>query len=77
MSIGIFLGIFAPGCVVCGIGIAGLLGLAASFAVLPFKGKEIGFIAIFFLFFSLLKTTLDLSRPCTIDDKNGIKKINH
>lgn len=70
-SIGIFLGVFAPGCVACGLGLAGLFGLATSFAILPFKGKEISLIAIFILSFSILKTTFELEKPneCCINNK--------
>ena len=76
-GIGIFLGVFVPGCVACGIGLAGLLGLTASFASLPFQGKEISFLAIFIIFFSIVKTSYDISSPkiCKINDhemKGGI-----
>jgi hypothetical protein len=64
MVFGLSLGMFAPGCVACGLGIAGLIGLATSFVILPFKGKERGIFAIFVLFFSILKTSLDLTKPC-------------
>ena len=67
---GLFLGVFAPGCAACGIGLAGLLGLTASFASLPFQGREISFLSIFIISFSIVKTSYDISNPkiCKIDD---------
>lgn len=52
-SIGIFLGVLAPGCAACGVGIAALLGLGAFFQFLPFKGLEISLVSILLLTYSI------------------------
>ncbi len=57
-SIGIFLGLFASGCVACGVGLAPLLGLSAALALLPFQGAEISFIAIVLLAFSIYRVSM-------------------
>jgi len=74
---GLFLGVFVPSCLACGIGLAGLLGLTASFASLPFQGREISFLAMFIISFSIIKTSYDISSPkiCKINNhklKGGI-----
>ncbi|MEK6909388.1 MAG: hypothetical protein AABX23_05040 [Nanoarchaeota archaeon] len=51
-NIGIFLGILAPGCVACGLGIASLFGLAGFVVALPFQGTEISVIAFLLLSFA-------------------------
>ncbi|MEK6889721.1 MAG: hypothetical protein AABW82_02240 [Nanoarchaeota archaeon] len=68
-GIGVFLGMLAPGCISCGIGLSGILGLGASLAFLPFKGLEISFLAIIFLLFSIVKISLAIVEPltCKID----------
>lgn len=48
-SVGVFLGLFAPGCAACGIGLASLFGLGGFLITLPFKGNEISAIAILLL----------------------------
>ncbi len=65
MSIGIFLGFLAPGCVPCGIGLIGLFGFASAFATLPFQGKEISILAIGFLLFAIVRVSHTLSKPVT------------
>lgn len=74
-STGLFLGILAPGCASCGIGLVALLGLSSSFAILPFKGLEISILAIFFLLFSIIKITNSYSRSCDFNLKK--LKINN
>jgi hypothetical protein len=56
-SAGIFLGLFAPGCAACGIGLAATLGLGSSLVFLPFEGAELSFLAIGLLVFSIWRTT--------------------
>lgn len=48
-SIGIFLGIFAPGCAACGLGLASLAGLGGFLVALPLKGLEVSIFAILLL----------------------------
>lgn len=60
---GVFLGILAPGCPACGIGILGVLGIGTSFlALLPFKGLEISVLAILILSFATFKITKSISK---------------
>lgn len=54
-SLGIFIGIAAPGCAVCGIGLAALIGIGGSIASLPFQGMEISWLAILILCYSIIK----------------------
>jgi hypothetical protein len=49
-TLGIALGIAAPGCAACGVGLLAVFGLSAgALAVLPFKGLEISILAIIIL----------------------------
>lgn len=48
-TIGIFLGVLAPGCAACGIGIASALGLGAFVTFLPYDGLELSILAIILL----------------------------
>ena len=60
-TIGIFLGIAAPGCAACGVGILALFGITAgALAALPLKGLEISILAILILGFSIYKVSKDL-----------------
>ena len=55
-SIAVFLGLLAPGCASCGIGLAAVLGLGGAIFSLPFKGLEISFLAIALLLYSVNRT---------------------
>lgn len=46
-------GVLAPACPSCALGLLTLLGLGSFLAILPFKGAELGVLAIIVLFFSL------------------------
>lgn len=62
-TVGIFLGVFAPGCAACGIGLLSALGFgAAAITFLPFDGLEISFLAIIILGFSIYKITKDIKK---------------
>ena len=54
-GIGVFFGAAAPGCAVCGVGLAGIFGLGSALAVLPFKGHEIIVLAVVLVSFSVVK----------------------
>ncbi|PIN90129.1 hypothetical protein COU57_04505 [Candidatus Pacearchaeota archaeon CG10_big_fil_rev_8_21_14_0_10_32_14] len=69
---GMFLGIFAPGCAACGLGLAAFFGLAASFATLPLKGLEISILAMTIMTFSILRFSYYL-----YDDVCSINFNNH
>lgn len=45
-TIGAILGLAAPGCASCGIGLLSAVGLTSTLAYLPFKGTEIGVLSI-------------------------------
>ena len=60
---GIFLGILAPGCAACGIGLLSALGLgSAVLTFLPLKGLEISLLAIGILGFSIVKISKDIKK---------------
>ncbi len=60
---GIFLGILAPGCAACGIGLLSLFGISAAFlAFLPFGGLELSFLAMGILGFSIFKISKDIKK---------------
>ena len=74
---GIFLGILAPGCAACGIGILSALGFgAAVLTFLPFNGLEISFLAIWILLFSVAKISKDIKKGtiCEIDNEKVFKR---
>ena len=60
---GIFLGILAPGCAACGIGLLSVFGISAAvLTFLPFKGLEISILAILILGFSVFKISKDIKK---------------
>lgn len=62
-TLGIFLGILAPGCAACGIGILSALGFgAAAITFLPFEGLELSWLAIGILGFSVYKISKDIKK---------------
>jgi len=69
-GLGLFLGIIAPGCAACGIGLIGLLGLTTSLASLPFQGREIGLLAIILISFSVVKISNNLANQKECDINN-------
>lgn len=70
-TIGAILGVAAPGCASCGIGVLSVFGLTSSLAVLPFKGAEIGFISVALLATSTasLATRITEGNNCKINFK--------
>ena len=60
---GIFLGVLAPGCAACGIGLLSLFGFSAAIlTLLPFGGLELSFLAIGILGFSVIKISKDIKK---------------
>ena len=59
-TIGVFLGLIAPGCAACGVGLASAIGLAGILVYLPFKGFEVSIIAIILLVWANLKVSKSL-----------------
>ena len=62
-SVGIFLGVAAPGCVACGIGVLTFIGLGSALAALPFGGHEIIFVAILLVGYSVVNISRKLYNP--------------
>ncbi len=55
-SIGIFIGVLAPGCAACGVGLLAVFGIsAATLSILPFAGLEISILAIIIIIYSINK----------------------
>lgn len=72
---GLVLGILAPGCAACGLGLATALGLGTIFVnFLPFKGLEISILAIIVLSFSIIKISYNISsaNECKFNNFNDI-----
>jgi hypothetical protein len=65
---GLFLGTAAPGCAACcGIGLAATLGLGTVFASLPFQGKEISYLVLAILAYSIYRTLNRIQKGCELD----------
>ena len=74
---GIFLGILAPGCAACGVGLLSVFGISAAvLAFLPFRGLEISILAVGFLLFSIAGITKNVKKGivCEIKPKKNLKK---
>ncbi|HLC96179.1 MAG TPA: hypothetical protein VJH97_02565 [Candidatus Nanoarchaeia archaeon] len=68
-TVSIFLGMLAPGCAACGIGLASVLGLSGYFvAFFPYNGLEISVLSIFLLGFSIVKLgkSMDSCSACQV-----------
>ena len=60
---GIFLGILAPGCAACGVGLLSVLGISSAFLTfLPFGGLEISLLAIAIILFSIYNITNNINK---------------
>ncbi|MBI5804162.1 hypothetical protein HY450_02870 [Candidatus Pacearchaeota archaeon] len=67
-SVGIFLGIVAPGCAACGVGLVSLLGLSSALVILPFKGSEVVTLATILIILSIINLSGKLYKPqCRLD----------
>ncbi|MBS3092486.1 hypothetical protein J4466_03635 [Candidatus Pacearchaeota archaeon] len=74
---GLLLGILAPGCAACGLGLATALGFGTIFVnFLPFKGLEISILAIVILLFSIIKISYNISSANECDFNNTTQKSN-
>ncbi|MDP4038958.1 MAG: hypothetical protein Q8P57_00025 [Candidatus Pacearchaeota archaeon] len=77
-SAGIFLGVLAPGCITCGVGLASLLGLGAFLTFLPYEGLELSLLSIILLLFANYKVSKTLlnNNSCKIKQKPlNLKKL--
>lgn len=69
---GIFLGILAPGCAACGVGLLSIFGISAvALNFLPFKGFEISLLSAGILIVLIFKITKDINKGivCKIDER--------
>ncbi len=72
---GMFLGVVAPGCAACGLGILGFLGFSSILVALPFRGNEIIVIAMVLLVISIFTLSARLYKPlCSLKVERRIKK---
>ena len=77
-TIGVFLGVFIPGCAACSIGALGVLGITGPMiALLPLKVFELQVISMVFLSLGILYFSNNLSNSCSLDynGKNRKNKI--
>ncbi|MGK0208748.1 MAG: hypothetical protein ACI83O_000002 [Patescibacteria group bacterium] len=62
-GIGLFIGVLAPGCAACGLGLLSVLGLSSAFLrFLPYKGTELSLIAIGLLLFSIIQISQSIKK---------------
>ncbi len=67
-TLGVFLGLAAPGCAACGIGLISIVGFSSILALLPFKGQEVIFLALILLTISVINLSRKLYNPaCKLD----------
>lgn len=67
-TIGIVLGLFAPACASCGLGLISIVGLGSVLAYLPFKGIEIGILSVILLAYATysLSSSMRECKECRI-----------
>lgn len=74
--LGLSLGVLAPGCAACGIGLLSVLGLGSAFLTFfPLKGLEISILAIGLIGFSIFKISKDLTECKVCKISKTFKKI--
>ena len=67
---GIFLGVLAPGCAACGVGLLSIFGIsAATLAFLPFDGLELSAISAVILLILVFKITKDINKGISCEIK--------
>ncbi len=77
-TVGIFLGIIAPGCSACGVGILSVLGISsATLSFLPFGGFELIIISILVMIYSVYKITYDINRGIVCEIPKKTKGLNN
>lgn len=69
--LGLFGGVLASGCPVCGVGLLTLLGVSGGLAVFPFEGLELKVLSIALLLYSTYKVSGSMSncKECVIGKK--------
>lgn len=74
-SIGIFLGMFVPGCAACGIGLISLVGLGTAVASLPFQGLELSILVILILVYVNYQTAVTLFTCKSLNTERSRKRV--
>ncbi len=77
VTLGIFLGILAPGCPACSVGILSVMGIGATaLSFLPFGGLSILIISIGIMSFSVYKISKDINKGilCEVKLPAGVKR---
>lgn len=73
----ILVGLIAPACPSCAIGLLSVLGFGGFLAVLPFKGLELGFLGVVFLGISTVYLSNKITtKVCSIVPNGGCKNGN-
>lgn len=70
---GIFLGMAAPGCAACGVGLASLLGLSSILTILPYDGKEVLLMAVGASAISIFSISRKLYNPVCGVNSSSVK----
>lgn len=69
-STGIFLGVIAPGCATCGLGLLALFGFgSAVLSFFPYDGLELLILALGILFFAIYKATENINKGVVCEIK--------
>lgn len=72
---GVLVGIIAPACPSCALGLLSLLGLGSFLAILPFKGAELNVLALILLTFSVVYLSKKINTlSCTLKEQRTLKK---
>ena len=71
-TFGGLIGLIAPACSSCGIGLAAILGLTGFVGALPYEGTEIAVLGIILLVFSLINLSAKITiKTCEINVSRG------
>ncbi len=67
-TVGMVLGVIAPGCSSCGIGLLAIIGASSAFSGLPLKGLEVGLLGLALLIGSMymLLQSIDKCESCQV-----------
>lgn len=72
---GVFLGVLAPGCAACGVGLLSLFGIsAASLSFLPYNGLELSALSSIILLVLVFKITKEINNEIVCKTMKGGKR---
>jgi len=72
---GALLGILAPACSSCGVGLLAIFGFGGAIATLPFKGLEIGLLAVAILGVSIISVSGKICTKTCEPKRNSVRKL--